>query len=216
MPTGSVQETIVSMIRAQKINYTVANSSYAPTIAATSILGPGVTALAAQNPQYLTVSYDNIANPSASISLAMAAAAELITKLWYQEDSPYLPGITISWSQYYFSAPGVNVSPVALNLGAYIEDPTLIIPGYFIQGNNPENIFFSIGILNPQCFSEPPVGFGAGGISWLRQADQIDYQRTWFKLTRTWVGAPIGHFDAQIYQQGPRPSVPSDYGGVLY
>ena len=216
MPTGSVQETIVSMIRSQKINYTIANPSYAAILAATAILGPGATAIAGANPQYLVMAFDNTATPSTSVSLAFAAAAELITKLWYQEDSPYLPGVTISWAQYFFSAPGANVAPAALDLGAYIEDPTLIIPDYFIQGNNPLNIFSSLATLNPQCFSPPPAPFGGGGISWLRQADSIDYQRTWFKLTRTWIGAPIGHWDNMIYQLGPRPSVPSDYGATLY
>jgi hypothetical protein len=221
MPSGTIQETIVQMVNLQKINYTVPNPAYAATIAATAILGVGATALAGQNPQYLVLAFDNIATPDPVISLALAAAGELIGKLWRMEDTPYLAGIELKWSQYYFLPP-------IFNLGSYIEDPTQIVPNYFMQPDRPlgelppregisfpaagsDNIFQFNASINPQDFSSNGTSGGSTNISWLRKADEIDYQRTWFKITHTWIGSPIGYFDLQLYGAGPRPKVPSDY-----
>lgn len=141
--------------------------------------------------------------------LAIAAGSEIIQKLWNQEDTPYLTGFQITWSQYYFA-------PVYMNPGGYLEDPFGIVPNYFLSpsqdGSN--TIFDLIANTNPQCYSV--TGFPDGGvdISWLRKADEVEYQRTWFKVTRTWIGSPIGHWDPQLYLGGPsthRPNVVGDY-----
>ena len=221
MPSGTIQETIVQMVNLQKINYTIPNPAYQATIAATAILGPGVTAASAQNPQYLVAAYDNTANPDPVIGLALAAAGELIGKLWRMEDTPYLAGIELKWSQYWFLPP-------IFNLGSYLEDPTQIVPNYFMQPDRPlgelpptaggswpvagaDNIFKLNGSINPQDFSANGQFGGATNISWLRKADEIDYQRTWFKITHTWIGSPVGYFDPQLYSAGNRPTNPSQY-----
>lgn len=58
------------------------------------------------------------------IHLALAASQELISKLWRQEDTPYLVGRRLRWRQYFFA-------PVYLNPGGYLENPMLWIPSYF-------------------------------------------------------------------------------------
>lgn len=152
----------------------------------------------------VTKQVDTTAN--ASCALALAAAQEIIQKLWNQIDNPYMAGFQITWSQYYFA-------PTFENPGSYIENPVGIVPDYFISpsqdGSN--TIFDQIAEINPQCYSTTGASGGNVDISWLRKADEVEYQRTWFKVTRTWIGSPIGHWDAQIFSGGSRPSVPSDY-----
>jgi len=143
---------------------------------------------------------------SPSCLLALAAGSEIIGKLWNQEDTPYMVGFQITWSQYYFSPPFING-------GAYIESPIGIVPAYFLSPsqNYSNTIFDDLAQQNPQCFSADGTSSGAVNISWLRQADEIDYQRTWFKITRKWIGSAIGAWDAQLFSQFNRPSTPSDY-----
>jgi len=172
------------------------------------------------------------------VNLALAAAKEIIQKLWFQLDTPYLAGFQISWTQYFFQ-------PVYENPGGYIEDPTFFVPDYFMQPsaqatlargflgsaygnadtlppvNGPSGvggatIFDYMSSINPQCFSSTGyAGVGLQNISWLRKADEVVFERTWFKVTRTWIGSPIGHWDAQIYQQGRRPIQVSDYQALV-
>ncbi len=140
--------------------------------------------------------------------LAAAAAGEIIYKLWNQLDTPYIAGFQVAWSQYYFA-------PVFENPGSYVESPIGIVPDYFLSPSQDgsDTIFDQMGNINPQCFSASgaPIEGANFNISWLRKADEVEYQRTWFKVTRTWIGSPIGHWDAQIFSQGNRPSSPSDY-----
>lgn len=143
---------------------------------------------------------------SAQKNLTYAAAQEIITKLWLQEDSPYVIGVRVSWSQYSFR-------PLFYNPGGYIEDPILQggLPAYFGSPSadyNIDTLFDSIILANPQCYKSPA---GALSISWMRQADEIDYQRTWFRTTRTWIGAPIGNWDPKLYLRGNRPTVYTQY-----
>lgn len=158
-----------------------------------------------------------------SISLAIAAAQEIITKLWRMEDSPYMPGVEVKYSQYTFLPP-------YLEMGSKLQDPTFIIPAYFIQPDRPlselpprgggppsppppigDNIFVPNALLNPQDYSADGTVTGTTQISWLRKCDEIQYERTWFKRTQTWVGSAIGYFDKQIYSANERPKTPSDY-----
>ena len=67
-------------------------------------------------------------------------------------------------------------------------------------------IFDNIGSYNPQCYSGTGVPGGPVNISWLRKADVWDYQRTWFKITRTWIGAASAHWDVDLYTQNNRPN----------
>ena len=48
---------------------------------------------------------------------------------------------------------------------------------------------------NPQCYSLTGAYGGGNYVSWRREADEIDYERTWFKVQRSWVGSPVGFWD---------------------
>ena len=142
-------------------------------------------------------------------NLAYAAAQEIITKLWLQEDSPYVIGYRVTWSQYYFRPP-------FLNPGGYTEDPILEggLPAYFGSPDwdySTSTIFDNIADDNPQCYADAS---GNPSISWMRQADEIDYQRTWFRITRTWIGAPVGNWDTQLYTADARPTVYTEYNYI--
>jgi len=52
-----------------------------------------------------------------------------------------------------------------------------------------------------------PFGAFAGyvssaGMSWLRQSDEVIWSNGVWKLTRTWLGAPNGHWDTDLYPAG--------------
>jgi hypothetical protein len=138
---------------------------------------------------------------------AKLAALEIIQKYWRGEETPYVVGYEMTWSQYYFVAP-------AINPGGYVEDPmfeaTPQLPDYFFSRVFPPDsaytIFDYLAAHNPQCYSYDGTADGQVVISWLRKSDQIDYQRTWFKITRTWLGSPIGYWDTQLYTQGSAPN----------
>jgi hypothetical protein len=153
--------------------------------------------------------FPNITNTTALF--AIAAAGEIIQKLWKNEDTPYLPGWTIKWTQYYFA-------PAFLNPGAYIEDPTLVVPDYFIspQQDGSNTIFDHLAAINPQAFSSTGYQGGSAALSSLRQSDSQDYQRTWFAISMTWVISAVGTWDTEIFSGGNRPShQPYDPQGIL-
>lgn len=139
--------------------------------------------------------------------LACAAALEILEKMSLNIDTPYIPGYRITWSQYFWVPP-------YLCPGAFIQDPILEggLPDYFWStdstGNYSTNLFALFGDFNPQDYRRPDGGFQ---ISWLRQADELEYVRTWFKVTKTWIGSPIGHWDVDIYTADLRPTQVQDY-----
>lgn len=157
----------------------------------------------------------NSSDPNNKVALAMAAAKEIIGKLWRMEDSPMLNGWEITWTEYYFRPP-------PLNGGAYVENPIDAVPplpDYFYSTAYPPNaietIFDEMASQNAQCYSSNGLWSGETSISWLRDADSIEYQRTWFRVTRKWLGAPIGAWDADIYSGGERPSSVGDYRNLI-
>jgi len=142
---------------------------------------------------------------------AKAAALEIIQKYWRNEETPYIVGYQITWSSFYFR-------PQYLNPGGYVEDPiydaTPQLPDYFWSPDFPPStntIFDLLSEFNPQCFSRNGLRGGPVQISWLRKADQQDYQRTWFKIDRTWIGSPIGFWDPQFFSGDRAPLSASDY-----
>jgi len=158
---------------------------------------------------------------SASVQLALAAAQEIITKLWRMEDSPYFPGVEVKYSFYSFLPP-------YFNLGSYLEDPDYIVPNYFMQPDRPltelpprggfgypvagtDNVFQLNASANPQDFSDDGTPYGNTSISWLRKSDEQVWERGLCKTTLTWVGSGLGFFDPQLYGAYNRPTVPSDY-----
>lgn len=152
----------------------------------------------------------NLADPTDAIAIALAAAKELISKLWRQEDVPYIPVVQIQWSQFVFA-------PIYEDLGGYTQDPLTVIPDYFIDPNQngTDNIFSQLSKINPQLFSSTGLNGGPVHISWLRKADQVDYQRTWFKVTRTWIGSPIGTWDESLYTTENRPQTANDFSSLI-
>jgi hypothetical protein len=133
---------------------------------------------------------------------AKLAALEIIMKWWRGEETPYLVGYQITWSQYFFR-------PVPLHPGGRIENPADWIPDYFLSTVFPPDpgftIFDWLAWYNPQSYSVDGAPNGDVSISWLRKADQIDYQRTWFRVERTWIGSPVGFWDADLYTAANRP-----------
>jgi hypothetical protein len=125
-------------------------------------------------------------------------ANELIGKLRQGNDVFYLAGYKVTWSYYSFL-------PIGMNPGGYINDPVTQggLPSYFWSDDGTSsgnNTLIDVAMLAaPQYYSN--------GLSWLRQADTQLFQRTWFKLTSSWLGAPFGHWDAQIYNGNGVPPV---------
>ena len=170
----------------------------------------------------------DMTNPNNPIVIALAAAQELISKLWRQEDTPYIAGYRIVWKQKFFA-------PVYLNPGGYIEDPRYIVPQYFMSPFNNgivprgeqgspfggdtsspvpygyATIFDALPYWNPQCYAINGIRGGALSFSCLRKSDRVHYERTWFEVTHTWDCAPIGKWDSDIYSQYNRPQNANDY-----
>jgi hypothetical protein len=143
--------------------------------------------------------------PICGTNLAKYAAMEILGKYWLNEETPYIVGYEITWSVYYFR-------PQYLNPGGYVEDPIYNanpqLPGYFWSPDNPpgnDTVFDHLAELNPQCYSSNGTSDGYATISWLRKADRCEYQRTWFKVTRTWIGSPIGFWDFDLFNKDNAP-----------
>lgn len=134
------------------------------------------------------------------------AALELLTKRVIGEDTFYLPGFRICFSEYFWHT-------VELHPGGVIQDPILDggIPPYFWDPSWPDigtgSVFDRCYLYNPQFYSE--------GISWLRMADDYEWERTWFKVTHTWQGAPYAHWDADLYSNAVSPYPPPPLVPVL-
>jgi hypothetical protein len=126
-----------------------------------------------------------------------SALIELMTKRKVGEDTFYMAGFRINWAQYFWSSPQINP-------GGYIEDPIVDggLPTYFsdpdwINGDSGTTIFDLCKYYAPQLYKT--------GISWLRLADTIGYERIWFKRSSPWIGAPYAHWDADLYGNEPSP-----------
>jgi hypothetical protein len=148
----------------------------------------------------------------AGTDMAKRAALEIIQKYWRGEETPYIVGYQVTHSYFAFRPP-------LLNPGGYIENPmteaTPQLPEYFYSTSWPPNsantIFDYLTTFNPQCYSANGLRGGPLQISWLRKADVMEEQRTWFKVDRTWIGSPVGFWDTELYSGGERPLVPDDY-----
>lgn len=191
------------------------NSSAPFRNALTTLLEDSIGSQAGTGPQPPPWSSDSQAYPdTAQVSgtdMAKYAALEIIQKFWRGEETPYLVGYQIKWKQYYFRPPMIDP-------GGRIEDPMLDavpqLPAYFWSPDFPPSdvtIFDNFPIYNPQCYSDDGTRAGVKSISWLRKSDEIVYQRTWFEITRTWIGSPFGNWDADLYAALERPMTPSDW-----
>jgi len=225
---GMFQANIMSMLADQSVLVDVKMDTWANVAADAAANGAKITngliwdGTTANLPDgYYTYCTVPVPTDTPGIQLAIAAAKEIIGKIWRQEEQPYIIGYEMSWSSYWFRPP-------AISPGGVVSDPitgvdgSIQVPDYFISTEYPPNqlltIFDGLPIENQQCYSISGSHGGGRGvygvdydISWLRNADDIDYQRTWFRLTRSWKGAPIGMWDTDLYSRDHRPAVPSDY-----
>ena len=230
---GVYHDNWQSMLSGGKYIYSLPNPEYNPAFPATSVPPIGETFLwddgtLALYPQAAAVSGDDNpmryyqsynaqgTDPNGKVALAVAAAQEVIQKLWRMEDSPLINGVEITWSSYYFRPPW-------LNLGSYLEGPAegaTPVPDYFLSTSWPPNgtytIFDNLAYCAPQIYSRSGYSSGPVQISWLRDADTIEYQRTWFRVTRKWLGAPIGSWDKDIYSSNSRPRFPDEYNTLVF
>jgi len=199
---GLIQNNILTQLTNGFISVTVPNPNFVQASGQTSIPPPvawdGTTASLAgisTGVQSLVLSVPcNLSDPTDAVAIAIAAAKELLSKLWRQEDTPYIVGYEVTWTQYYFA-------PVYENPGGYLENPVGIVPDYFISPsqNGSNTIFDQIAAINPQCYSQDGTASGSVDFSSLRKADEVNYQRTWFAITRKWVLSPVGNWDNQLY-----------------
>ena len=138
--------------------------------------------------------------------MAKRAALEIIQKYWRNTETPYLIGYQITWSQYFWL-------PQYLNPGGYIEDPITDggLPSYFWDPESGGNIFSLTAWFNPQSYSLSRFSNGSFAISWLRKADEVEWERTWFRVTKTWMGSAVGFWDTELYTAQSRPQNPNDY-----
>ncbi|MDE2097610.1 MAG: hypothetical protein KGL39_10215 [Patescibacteria group bacterium] len=202
---GATQSSIMSQISNGKISVNWPNPNFKSSnpVAAVNWDGYNADTPSVNCPYFIIQVPVDIGNPNDPIAIALAAAQEIISKLWRQEDTPYVVGYQITWSQYYFA-------PVYENPGGYLENPVGIVPDYFLSPsqNGSDTIFDNMVVINPQSYANDGTTTGTLDISWLRKADEVTYERTWFKITRTWIGSPIGHWDNDIYldikENGPQ------------
>jgi hypothetical protein len=250
--TGQVHNNIVSQLNIGTLVYTVANVNYQSQYTVTAdtswpiqdyadpLPSTAFPPKAQKNGDVNPVNIQIAANPvtfdqDPVVRASFAAAQEIISKLWRQEDTPYDVAFQITWSTYSYTKPYYNP-------GGYIEDPIFDtngflnpgLPDYFASGcsvgstgipifdRSNNTLFDAIATINPQCYSPdgtaPTDGLPQWGnydISWLRKADVVSYERTWFKTTRTWIGAPQAHWDTDLYTRNNRPNTGAGTGSSV-
>ena len=221
---GYVQNSIIKTFQASSgtisyVTVTYPNSSFVKTIKEVTpknnnnYWDGNARTRPPQNFRYYTANISvNLANAADPVVIALAAAQEIISKLWRGEDTPPVTGYEVEWSQYYFAPPQTNGN-LSFNPGNYIENPIGIIPDYFLSPSQDgsDTIFDYFTRLNPQCFAVNGQPGGILSFSCLRKPDEIDYQRTWFRVTRKWLISMVGHWDKDLMTQKPRPLTAAEY-----
>ena len=228
--TGLLHDNILANLVSGSFTVSVANPNYLPQYPSTTPdpvgklysgnpYPPAAAASGQPNPTVYYLSFNTSSvDPNGKVALALAAAKELVGKLWRMEDSPPISGIELSWSEYSFTPP-------LINLGGYVEDPTLASPGlpdyyYLTTPGGTQTIFDGLSQFNPQCYSVTGQYNGGTAISWLRDSDVLEsLQNVLWKITRKWLGAPIGAWDQDInggqYSGGNRPTMPNQYRNLI-
>lgn len=218
---GIVQSQIMSQLQVNSLNKSYItvrykNQAFNPNPADGVIANPpmwdGLTAdTPTVNAPYFLVNVPvDFNDPTNAITIAVAATKEIISKLWRGEDVPYLTGRQITWSQFFFA-------PVFLHPGGIIQSPVGIVNDFFMgpSQNGTDTIFDQFPLDNPQSYSQDGFPDGLLNISWLRKADEVEYQRTWFKITHTWIGLPNGSWDVDLYDVGIRPQNANDFDQLI-
>ena len=120
----------------------------------------------------------------------------------------YLSGWQVQWSWYYFGLSQlgglVGQALYPADEGGYVQDPVVsgFLPSYFwsLDGtadhSDENNMLARLPVLDSNALYGTPAN---GKFSWLKQADHVEFNRTWFKQTLTWVGGPLGIWDFKVY-----------------
>lgn len=151
---------------------------------------------------------DNIYSMNSTNPAACTQSLELALKKFKGEDSFYLNAYKVVWSQYYWTPPIINP-------GNYLEDPFEDggLPVYFWSADQTptgENIFSQTCFFNQNMYPfVDSAGLPPYGLSWLRQTDLVTLNRTWYKITRSWLGAPLSSWDNELYNPLFQPYVTS-------
>lgn len=155
---------------------------------------------------------DKTVSPITGTDFAKYAALELISKHWLGIENPYIVGWKITYSRYFWR-------PQNLHPGGIVQDPLFAGPDTVdeqfliaphvnyedgIQTVPDDTIFWRMHLDNPQCYlpvawSYNPDESAYTDISWLRQADQMYFERTFHRVDYTWLGAPMGTWDAVLF-----------------
>ena len=152
-----IQVNIINALNTGTFQFHYANPGFVPTstIAEPVVWDGKLSDIPIDNCAYFlvpsTIAYAADDSDTGQIHMALAAATELISKLWRQEDTPYLVGYDVVWTQYYFQ-------PVFLNPGGYQEDPRDWVPSYFMS---------------------PGVSWPPQNLAPVPQVNQEDYPPTW-------------------------------------
>jgi hypothetical protein len=188
---------------ASVVNYSAENAGSTDLITGPFLMGLITNAANMSTPQSQTGFYNLLNNYNVTDPAVLELCLELITKLQRGEDTFYLSGWRVFWSQYntYPGSPaGSSGDATGLNPGGYTEDPVTEggLPSYFwsLDGTPTGDNTFTVTseTVNPQYYEN--------GISWLRQADTVEYSRVWFKVIHSWIGGPLGTWDVDIYSDG--------------
>lgn len=139
---------------------------------------------------------------------AKQAALEILQKYWLGIENPYIVGWQIVYTTYWWRPP-------ALHPGGIIQEPYYTVDEQFLWkdfGEGVESvddtIFWNMKNINPACYSS--TGKAEAGaktrISWLRKADTLTFERTFYRLESTWIGSPVGFWDKDIFRSGNAPA----------
>lgn len=218
---GYVQSSIISTVDGKKcITTSFKNPNFSekdPEVKPdkdnfVKVLNNGNVTIPTKNYRYFTINIPLSDSNKDAVNIALAAATEIIFKLWRGEDTPAVSGYEITYSQYYFA-------PTYLNPGGYTENPKAWIPSYFMSPsqNGTDSIFDELTKWNPQSYASDRTIGGPLAFSCLRCPDEVDYQRTWFKVTRKWKCSPVGYWDPDFYSglNGPKYSTDFHTQGYL-
>lgn len=140
-------------------------------------------------------------------NFAKYAAMEIIQKYWLGIETPYVVGWQIVYSTYYWKPP-------TLNPGGIIQEPYQLVDEQFLWrdimttpiGSVDDTIFWGMASANPTCYSSDGTSDGQTRISWLRKADTMTFERTFYRVDSTWIGSPIGHWDYQLFGSQEAPT----------
>jgi hypothetical protein len=159
-----------------------------------------------QNIDFLQSLTGSLTSNLLGINNELAQATELLLKKQKGEETFYLNGYLMTYVKYYWS-------PQFINPGGYIEDPFSIVPNAFwTETNTKSNIFSRTTLSNQNLYPFPTIS-PPYGLSWLRHTDLMQLNRTWWKQTMSWVGAPLGLWDNEWYTPSFQPYQTNRYQG---